>query len=324
MSDLRIPSGTTVPVSGDHHISDRSTSSAPPTSWGARASSLDPETSTEFTIAQEEKGVWGHTQDVIKGGKDAVVDGVQGMWSMIQTGFDLLNPFDRDKQVEAYEGVKTTAKVIWEQPTAVLEAAFDPITRRIKKGKYAEAAGYGVVEVLFFLLGAKGADKVAKGTSIANKVGKARKTASVSNKIDTIADAGKVSKKLDNTAEIGQVATRKIPSRDVPWLSWRQYPKVTFEGKEYVKIGDRLYTRHAIERTYPRALGKAAYINEGRSIAPQFIEEVINSPLTKRKPALGPNKEPRTVFYNGNLKVVTEQSKGKEIVISVVPEKRKR
>ena len=188
MSDLRIPSGTTIPVPGDHHISDRYTSSTPSTSWSTAASSLEREPSTEFIITQEGKGVWDHTQDIAKGAKDAVVDGVQGMWSMIKTGFDLLNPFDRDKQVETYEGVKTTAKVIWEQPTAVLEAAFDPITRRIKEGRYAEAAGYGVGEVLFFLLGAKGADKVAKGTSIANKVGKARKVVSKTAK-RTIPDA---------------------------------------------------------------------------------------------------------------------------------------
>ena len=200
MSDLRIPSGTTVAVPGDHHISDRPTSSAPSTSWSTRASALERESSTEFSIAQEGKGVWDHTQDVLKGGKDAVVDGVQGMWSMVKTGFDLLNPFDRDKQVETYEGVKTTAKVIWEQPTAVLEAVAEPFTRRLKKGRYGEAFGYGLVGAIFTLLGAKGADKVAK--------------ASVLTKVD---DVGKVGKSLSKTAKrtISDASVTKVVHKGV-------------------------------------------------------------------------------------------------------------
>ena len=201
MSDLRIPSGTTVAVPGDHHISDRPTSSAPSTrSWGTRASSLERESSTEFSIAQEGKGVWDHSQGVVIGAKDAVVDGVQGLWGMLETSFDLLNPFDRDKQIETYEGIKNTAKVIWEEPIAVGKAIFEPITSRLEQGKYGEALGYGVVEVVFALLGAKGADKVAK--------------ASVLTKVD---DVGKVGKSLSKTAKrtISDASVTKVVHKGV-------------------------------------------------------------------------------------------------------------
>lgn len=35
------------------------------------------------------------------------------------------------------------------------------------------------------------------------------------------------------------------------WSSWRHYPKITVGGREYAKIGDRLYSHHAIDRMLP-------------------------------------------------------------------------
>lgn len=58
----------------------------------------------------------------------------------------------------------------------------------------------------------------------------------------------------------------------IPWLSWEQYPKVTIGGQEYAKVGNRFYTRHAVERTYPSGLGTAVGGVKGRSVAPSYIE----------------------------------------------------
>ena len=124
MSDLQISSGMSIRRPDNHHLADSSTASSESTKrWNTRSSSWKGIT-TELPTDREEKGIWGHAQEVVKGAKDAVVDGAQGMWDMLKTGFNLLNPFDRDKQVETYEGVASTAKAIWKQPTVVLEAIY--------------------------------------------------------------------------------------------------------------------------------------------------------------------------------------------------------
>ena len=37
----------------------------------------------------------------------------------------------------------------------------------------------------------------------------------------------------------------------IPWKSWGEYDKVTVNGQEYAKVGDRLYSRHAVDRMQP-------------------------------------------------------------------------
>lgn len=91
------------------------------------------------------------------------------------------------------------------------------------------------------------------------------------------------------------------------WKKWDDYEKITIHGREYTKIGNRLYTRHAVERTYPSDLG-------GRSIAPKFIEDVIKTG-TIRKVTI--NGVERIIHTSGTVQVVTEQN-GK-IVITVNP-----
>jgi len=60
------------------------------------------------------------------------------------------------------------------------------------------------------------------------------------------------------------------------WAFWSDYEKTVVNGEEYAKIGERLFTRHAVERMAPSGLGKAAGGVVGRSISPNFVEEVIS------------------------------------------------
>lgn len=39
------------------------------------------------------------------------------------------------------------------------------------------------------------------------------------------------------------------------WGSWNDYPKVSIGGREYVQIGGRNYTHHAVDRMQPSGLG---------------------------------------------------------------------
>ncbi|MEW4415260.1 hypothetical protein [Clostridium sp. AN503] len=40
-------------------------------------------------------------------------------------------------------------------------------------------------------------------------------------------------------------------SQKIPWGDWSDYEHVTKDGQTYAKVGDRLYSRHAVERMQP-------------------------------------------------------------------------
>ncbi len=99
----------------------------------------------------------------------------------------------------------------------------------------------------------------------------------------------------------------------IPWTSWQNYPKITQGGREYAQVGDRLYTRHAVDRMQPSGLGAPAGASgPGRSISPNYIEDVLGS--TKGSPVKGPNGEPRLSYTSGTVQVITENN----IVITVI------
>ena len=82
------------------------------------------------------------------------------------------------------------------------------------------------------------------------------------------------------------------------WTSWQNYEKVHINGQTYAKIGDRLYSRHAVNRMYPSGNrftterpreGTVDFFTktEGRSISPSFVEEVITSTIGVYQPKTG-------------------------------------
>ena len=97
----------------------------------------------------------------------------------------------------------------------------------------------------------------------------------------------------------------------VLWGSWKDYPKVSERGKIYAQIGDRLYTEHAVNRMQPSGLG--APVGEkvpGRNVSPNLVDDVIRSGQPVHAVVDG---VPRTVYWSGNVGVVTENS-GKLVV----------
>jgi hypothetical protein len=91
------------------------------------------------------------------------------------------------------------------------------------------------------------------------------------------------------------------------WTRWEDYEKITIDGREYAELGNHLYTRHAVERTYPSDFG-------GRSIAPKFIEDVIETGTIRKVLIKGIE---RIIHTSGTVQVVTEQND--RIVITVNP-----
>ena len=100
------------------------------------------------------------------------------------------------------------------------------------------------------------------------------------------------------------------------WDSWQTYEKVNRNGQEYAKIGDRLYSKHAVNRMQPSGnrFGPNIYQglngkDYGRSIAPQYVEEVINSTEAVFQPETG-----NFVHTLGTVKVIVN-SEGAVVTI---------
>ncbi|WNB75569.1 RHS repeat-associated core domain-containing protein [Methylomonas koyamae] len=99
------------------------------------------------------------------------------------------------------------------------------------------------------------------------------------------------------------------------WGSWKDYQKISANGREYAQVGDRLYTRHAVDRMQPGGLGTpAGGDGPGRSFSPNLIDEVISNGLSR---SVTVNGVERTIYSSGTAEVVTEQ--GGRIVITVNP-----
>jgi hypothetical protein len=109
------------------------------------------------------------------------------------------------------------------------------------------------------------------------------------------------------------------------WGFWSDYPKTMVDGREYAQIGNRLYTRHAVERFAPsgrRSVGGVStapgegggYLGypDARAIAPAWVEEAIEFGIEEWVIV---NGEPRTVHRYGDLEVVTTSDD--RIVITV-------
>ena len=95
------------------------------------------------------------------------------------------------------------------------------------------------------------------------------------------------------------------------WSSWKDYPKVSDGGKIYAQVGDRLYTEHAVNRMQPSGLGAPAGEKvPGRNVSPNLVDDVIRSGQPVHTVVDG---IPRTVYWSGNVGVVTENS-GKLVV----------
>jgi len=102
---------------------------------------------------------------------------------------------------------------------------------------------------------------------------------------------GAAGKAISKLARVGTNGGGKLL-----WTSWHEYPKVTADGQTYAKIGERLYSKHAVDRMQPSGLrfsprpgpdeggttGGMPQIFQaggdyGRSVSPNFIEDVIGS-----------------------------------------------
>ncbi len=100
----------------------------------------------------------------------------------------------------------------------------------------------------------------------------------------------------------------------IKWDSWQNYEKIIVDGQQYAKVGNRFYSRHAVDRMQPSGNRFGPYIYQaggdyGRSVAPQFVEYIIRTV----EPVIQENGN--LAFTSGNVKVITNQQK---IVVTII------
>jgi Pretoxin HINT domain len=126
----------------------------------------------------------------------------------------------------------------------------------------------------------------------------------------------------DHTYFVGQsralVHNCIVPGMEgkIPWGSWSDYEKVTANGQEYARVGDRLYSEHAVNRMQPgmrrhsssgntggmpEIYQAGAHGDFGRGVAPQYVESAIS----RVKPVLQQNGN--LSYTSGSLQVITNQ-----------------
>ena len=115
----------------------------------------------------------------------------------------------------------------------------------------------------------------------------------------------------------------------IPWGRWSDYEKVAMNGKEYAKIGDFLYTEHAVNEFIPSYIQKATYRFSGhtgdvaRGISPSYIQYALTDGVvngTTIRVASGDTRyaslikdgivrdSSYTVFATGSVDIIVDES----------------
>jgi hypothetical protein len=98
-----------------------------------------------------------------------------------------------------------------------------------------------------------------------------------------------------------------VSKPSLPWTTWEGAQKAAEGGRLYARIGERLYTEHAVERMMPRGLSSL-----GRSVPPSAVEYVIQSGDKFSRIVDGIT---RVIHRSGNIEVITEQAD--KIIVTV-------
>jgi len=124
---------------------------------------------------------------------------------------------------------------------------------------------------------------------------------------------------LKTVQETGTSISKEINSiihKEVGWGHWIDLNKIEIYGKEYAKINNRLYTRHAIERMTPKGYGASFMMGvEGRGVPINVVEDVIaNGIISETRVVNGVERISKTVDH---VSVVLEN----DIVITILIKK---
>ena len=97
-------------------------------------------------------------------------------------------------------------------------------------------------------------------------------------------------------------------SKKGAWGHWSDYEKVAINGKEYAKIGDWLYTRHAVENLYPSKMGRApghTSNHDHLNLPPKFVNDIISNKNSKFA-EVKKDGATRRIYDANDIRIITE------------------
>ena len=101
----------------------------------------------------------------------------------------------------------------------------------------------------------------------------------------------------------------------LPWGAWEDYDKVTRGGKEYVKLGDFYYTRHAVDEFTPAYIksNKINGVEHSRGISPTFVNYMITDGVAEGVTTVSDARDGCKKFTNGIFEIITD----KDVVVTI-------
>lgn len=112
--------------------------------------------------------------------------------------------------------------------------------------------------------------------------------------------------------------------KQYPWSTWSEYAKVVEDNREYAKIGDHIYSYHAVSHMAPsgdrygESLLEAYHYSQPRGVSPTYVEYILGEGVIDGSTKVSYiAKTGEWSFVNGTVEVVTDFGKRKVITIIV-------
>jgi len=212
---------------------------------------------------------------------------------------------------ETYDALKSlfnSDDVLGQLSGALKESYIERIDRL--KSEYERAGASGS-----FNAGVETGKLLTDLATLVTGVGAAVKgTTSVAGKVITKTVGKAALKDAQNAVKEAAKNAGKGTRNGLEWNSWQSYQKQNIGGRQYARIGDRLYSQHAVDRMQPSGLGSpAGTVGAGRNISPNIVEDVIKNGIKESSVSNGIK---RTVYWSGDVGVVTER--GGKVVVTIL------
>ena len=172
----------------------------------AQAKQGEPLEVTEACPGEVSRKPWySHVGDFFSGVGSSAWDMGKGAVSMAWGTFKLVNPIvwvvAPQETAKTWEHLKNTTRAIWSNPMLLWDAVTEPIVKDWNEGRPWSAVGRVVFELAGLLVGAKGVDKLAKGSKLGTLGSKGDELVKIGN---TVEDASKLGK-VEDASKIGKV-----------------------------------------------------------------------------------------------------------------------
>lgn len=123
---------------------------------------------------------------------------------------------------------------------------------------------------------------------------------------DELATLGKKADDLNDAAD---------GVKQLPWGTWRDYDKITRDGREYVRLGDYLYPKHAVEEFTPAFYETNKYLGaeHSRGISPTYVNWILTKGVDNGTTIVSEAEKGRKMYSNGIFNVITED----DVVVTI-------